>query len=107
MPPEMRRHIYDLGRIKVFIEPGPVYSIEGDIDADVIRHSREAEEYTQKHEQWERRFSTNPQGFEAAYARAKKDLQKAQREDTNSLIIPVSKPVKEVRQWVRPEGITC
>ena len=48
MPPEMRRHIYDLARLKITIDPDFSFELQGDINANVIRYSKEAEDYAQK-----------------------------------------------------------
>lgn len=93
-PPEMRRHVYDLARLRFTMNPNWTFSIEGDINADVIRYTKEAEDYAKKQAEWERRFTDNPADFETVAARKAHEKALNEREDSSTIIIPLSGQVK-------------
>ncbi len=103
MPPEMRRHIYGLARLKITIDPDFSFKLQGDINANVIRYSKEAEDYAQKQAEWERRWTDSPPDFWAAKEKKNKELQAKWREDQKGVIIPLGKTDREGVQW----RITC
>jgi chromosome segregation ATPase len=68
-PPELRRAIYELLRVRITATRDEKLRINADVDAQVIRLTRNVEDYARRRQEWERRWSESPSDFEELAAR--------------------------------------
>jgi site-specific DNA recombinase len=47
-PPHLRRGVYELMGLKVFLRPDGGYAVEGDLDASVVRYTQEVAEFAER-----------------------------------------------------------
>jgi site-specific DNA recombinase len=47
-PPHLRRGVYELTGLKVFLHPDGGYAVEGDLDASVVRYTQEVAEFADR-----------------------------------------------------------
>jgi site-specific DNA recombinase len=93
-PPELRRQIYDVLNVKVTALNNETLRVDLNVDANVIRYSRDLEDYARRRQEWERRWSSNPPAFDelAAQLDAAREGFKAPPED-GALVFDLPGPV--------------
>jgi hypothetical protein len=68
-PPELRRAIYERLRLRITACKDGTLRVNADVDAQIVRLTRNVEDYTRKRQDWERRWSDNPPDFQELAAR--------------------------------------
>jgi hypothetical protein len=68
-PPELRRAIYEPLRLKVTARKDGKLRVNADVDAQIVRLTRNVEDYARRRQEWERRWSDNPPDFQELAAR--------------------------------------
>jgi hypothetical protein len=68
-PPELRRAIYELMRLQVTARKNRNLVVNANVDAKIVRLTRNVEDYARRRQEWERRWSNNPPSFEELAAR--------------------------------------